>query len=746
MEFPTVSYTALAILVVAFMSFIRRWRPRKLVAAGIPLDKQSVVLTGKATPDAPDPDDNPARAAAPTTIDVDQVETETPHQDRDPVTDGAAAAPGHASRQSQSDSSRRRRVGGRQFLEYLHEDARTVFSWFERAVRTNGDKRMLGQQKCPNGEECYDWLTYREVGDRVKTISAGLAELGCKEKQRIAILGSTRPITTISEYAAFRLNMITVPIMYKASHRVLEHILDEVQPMLILSSGDKIAALLQICKDKSIGTTTIVSFDSLPQETLEEARELQIDIRLLHEVEEAGKKNPCAVSPATPDDIASISYTSGKGSMPKGVLLSHRNLIATASADIVGKPLSSYAIQPPVLMFFGGVAHIMPRVVVLYAMELGGSIGYYAGKSTMKDLLLSMQQLRPTTIVTVPSVLHGMVDSIHGTIGRRWQPIAMLLNWAVRWQLGYVKQGYSSKGTLVDWLLLRPIRERMGGRIEVIVVGSAALSAKTAQLLRVFMACDVIEAYGKTETASAGTLSLAADTSHGHVGRPMLCTHIKLTSVPDMGYDAFYGKGEVCIKGPSVCMGLWQKDGPHYDGVRDENGWHHSGDIGRWRPNGTLEIVDRIGNVFRLTNGVSIAPEKIEAILQEVPYITDIFIYGSSSRAMCVAIVVPSEKGLKTWLTTGMGYKHSEAFSNMDLVDLCQNTVVHQVIMRSIKEHCSAHGLSSQEMPHAIFLSPTPFRDTPGLVTPTLKVRRKDVTEKFAPVIQEMYAKLKKKS
>eukprot|EP00117_Sycon_ciliatum_P021061 scpid32343/ scgid2479/ len=152
MEFPTVSYTALAILAVAFMSFIRRWRPRKLVAAGIPLDKQSVVLTGKATPDAPDPDDNPARAAAPTTIDVDQVETETPHQDRDPVTDGAAAAPGHASRQSQSDSSRRRRVGGRQFLEYLHEDARTVFSWFERAVRTNGDKRMLGQQKCPNGE------------------------------------------------------------------------------------------------------------------------------------------------------------------------------------------------------------------------------------------------------------------------------------------------------------------------------------------------------------------------------------------------------------------------------------------------------------------------------------------------------------------------------------------------------------------------------------------------------------------
>jgi long-chain acyl-CoA synthetase len=251
--------------------------------------------------------------------------------------------------------------------------------------------------------------------------------------------------------------------------------------------------------------------------------------------------------------------------------------------------------------------------------------------------------------------------------------------------------------------------------------------------------------YGQTEGAAAATLSHPDDIATvGHVGGPISSVEIVLFDVPEMGYyhtdtdhrgQTCEGRGEICIRGPSVFKGYY-KDPEKTRETVDEEGWLHSGDVGLWRPNGALQIIDRKKNIFKLSQGEYVAPEKIENILLHSPFIAQVFVYGDSLQSSLVAIVIPEEEVVMSWTAK------NDPKEKVSFAELCQSSLLNDVIMLDIRRLSADNGLHGFEIVKAIRLDSTLFSLDNGLLTPTFKLKRKEIRDKYEDVIAALYGSL----
>lgn len=561
-------------------------------------------------------------------------------------------------------------------------------------------------------------------------------QLGCKPKERVAVLVRCHPDNFTAELACYCSSMVTVMVAHSTDKHVMGHILDQIEPPTVVCDEHKVQLVIDLCSSRSIPVKRIVSIGSPSEADQSQAKQLEIELTTLKEVEALGKSRDDEPVHPEPDDWATICHTSGTNGLPKGVVLTHANLIAMASCISANwlrtTRLNRQAGEQQVLFCVGGGGHILYRHLLLNAMQTNSCIGFSVGAS-FQPVLEDLRKIRPTTLVALPALLNAMQEHFNLRFAKNF-----LMKLLLKWQIDAVRQGYDVKGNLIDRFVFSQMQKHLGGRLEICAVGSASLVPGTAHFIRAALACSVVEGYGTTETGAGGTLSLADDTSHGSVGPPMLCNHIKLVSVENMGYDAFYGQGEVCVKGANMGVGYWTKGGEVKSFV-DDDGWYHTGDIGRWRKNGSLEIVDRIRNVIRLSIGKDVAPERIESVFMEIPFVSNIFLYGSPSRACCVAVVVPCAELLVNWMKT----EDPHVVEDLDdTTSICQNNIVRRAVMRHLTEHGQKQGLAPHELPYAIFLTPTPFKDIPSMLTNTMKHRRNHLKEHFAEAIKEMYSKL----
>lgn len=216
----------------------------------------------------------------------------------------------------------------------------------------------------------------------------------------------------------------------------------------------------------------------------------------------------------------------------------------------------------------------------------------------------------------------------------------------------------------------------------------------------------------------------------GHVGVPLACNHVKLEDVPDMNYFSVNNEGEICIKGTNVFKG-YLKDPEKTEEALDKDGWLHTGDIGRWLPNGTLKIIDRKKNIFKLAQGEYIAPEKIENIYIRSRAVLQIFVHGESLRSSLVAVVVPDPEALPSFAAK-IGVKGS-------FEELCQNQVVKEAILEDLLKIGKESGLKSFEQVKSIFLHTEQFSIENGLLTPTLKAKRAELSKYFQSQINSLY-------
>ncbi len=368
---------------------------------------------------------------------------------------------------------------------------------------------------------------------------------------------------------------------------------------VIVATKDKIPALLQAAKTAS-SLKLIIQMEKEGDKAIQDqAQAAGIKLLSFSEVEDNGAFYSHEVNPPTPEDLATIMYTSGTTGNPKGVMITHANIISMiAGAALCGVATASNDVHISYLP----LAHIFERAVQGIVYCEGSACGFFQG-SVLK-LFDDIQELKPTIFASVPRLWNRLYDKVNGTIRDEGGLKQKLFNMGFSSKQDGLKAGGPPTSGFWDALIFSKLKAKLGGRVRLMITGAAPLSEEVYRFLQIAFCVPVLQGYGLTETSAALSLTRPDDFSTGHVGAPLLSCEVRLYDVPEMNYSSRNDPptGEVCVRGNNVFVGYY-KNPEQTAQDKDAEGWFHTGDVGRWNPNGTLSIIDRKKNIFKLAQG-----------------------------------------------------------------------------------------------------------------------------------------------
>jgi long-chain acyl-CoA synthetase len=489
--------------------------------------------------------------------------------------------------------------------------------------------------------------------------------------------------------------------------------------------------------------------DEVDNEDMDAAEKHDVQLLTLAELMKAGKENIVPADPPKPEDISTICYTSGTTGDPKGVMLSHANF----AAESVGYDFVTSIYPSDVYIAYLPLAHVYERSIHAKVIKDGGRIGFYQGD--VAKIVDDMVALKPTIFVTVPRLLNRIYDKISHGVASASSIKRALFEHAYKSKEGHLANGGYLTHGLWDPVVFGKFQALMGGHMRLIINGSAPITKEVKQFYQIVFACTVLEGYGLTETCAAFTCSTAEMPVGNHVGVPLPGLEARLEDVPEMNYtsnDSPKPRGEVLLRGATVFKGYFKAEDKTKE-VLDADGWFHTGDIGTWNEDGTLSIVDRKKNIFKLQQGEYIAPEKIEAIYSKSRFVAQVFVHGDSHKNYLVGVVVPNEHAIEHWLEerqasgkpTSLSSAASSASSDSTggsytLEQLCQDPEVQRVVAEDLEEIGKQYKLFRFERVQKLHLTPEAFALENDLLTPTFKLKRPQLKQRFAQQIEAMYA------
>uniref|UniRef100_A0A8C3LG74 Long-chain-fatty-acid--CoA ligase n=1 Tax=Chrysolophus pictus TaxID=9089 RepID=A0A8C3LG74_CHRPC len=606
------------------------------------------------------------------------------------------------------DGARRSVIGDSpQLLTHYYDDARTMYEVFRRGFSISENGPCLGFRK---PKQPYQWLSYKEVAERAEALGSGLLQQGCKPctEQFIGVFAQNRPEWIISELACYTYSMVVVPLYDTLGPGAIRYIVNTADiSTVICDKPDKARTLLDhVEKRETPGLSSIILMDPFEKELTERGRRCGVRIQSMQE-------------PPRPEDLSIVCFTSGTTGNPKGAMLTHGNVVADFSAAVAAMPLNASTLVP-----FKNKSFLVWAFKAAQQMYChGGRIGFFQGD--IRLLSDDMKALRPTIFPVVPRLF---IFSQADTSLKRW-----VLEFAARRKKAEVRNGIIRNDSLWDRLFFNKIQASLGGCVRMIVTGAAPASPTVLGFLRAALGCQVYEGYGQTECTAGCTFTTPGDWTSGHVGAPLPCNLIRLKDVEELNYFASKGEGEICVKGPNVFKG-YLKDEERTSEALDQEGWLHTGDIGKWLPNGTLKIIDRKKHIFKLAQGEYIAPEKIENIYIRSDPVAQIYVHGDSLQAFLVGIVVPDAEVMPGWAKKrGFDGTYEE---------LCRNKELQKAIMEDMVRLGKESGLHSFEQVKAIYIHSDMFSVQNGLLTPTLKAKRPELRDYFKKQIEELYSSI----
>ncbi|OBS66902.1 hypothetical protein A6R68_04562 [Neotoma lepida] len=621
-------------------------------------------------------------------------------------------------------------------LVYIYDDVRTLYDGFQRGIQVSNNGPCLGSRK-PN--QPYEWISYKQVAELAECIGSALIEKGFKAspEQFIGIFSQNRPEWVIIEQGCFAYSMVVVPLYDTLGAEAITYIVNKAELSVIFADKpEKAKLLLEGVENKLTPCLKIiVIMDSYGSDLVERGKKCGVEIISLR-----------ALEPPAPDDLAIICFTSGTTGNPKGAMITHENIVSDCSAFVKSTENAFIASPDDTLISFLPLAHMFETIVErtltlnasdtqisylplahMYEQQLqcvmlchGAKIGFFQGD--IRLLMDDLKVLQPTIFPVVPRLLNRMFD-------RRW-----LLDFASKRKEAELRSGIIRNNSLWDKLIFHKIQSSLGGKVRLMVTGAAPVSATVLTFLRTALGCQFYEGYGQTECTAGCCLSLPGDWTAGHVGAPMPCNYVKLVDVEEMNYMAAKGEGEVCVKGANVFKG-YLKDPAKTTEALDKDGWLHTGDIGKWLPNGTLKIIDRKKHIFKLAQGEYIAPEKIENIYLRSEALAQVFVHGESLQAFLIAVVVPDAENLCSWASK-RGFQGS-------FEELCRNKDVQKAILEDMVKLGKEAGLKPFEQVKGIALHTELFSIDNGLLTPTMKAKRPELRNYFRAQIDELYSTIK---
>uniref|UniRef100_A0A674DQK2 Arachidonate--CoA ligase n=1 Tax=Salmo trutta TaxID=8032 RepID=A0A674DQK2_SALTR len=617
-------------------------------------------------------------------------------------------------------------------MTHYYSDARTMYEVFLRGMRVSMGGPCLGSRE-PN--QPYKWLSYREVADKAECIGSALLHRGHSHTgdKHIGIFSQNRPEWTISELACYTYSLVCVPLYDTLGLEAIEYIIDQAAiSTVICDLVDKVRLILDCVSGKEHTLKTIVLMEAFDEELVARGQQSGIEILSLKDVEVSSKIDIAywKRDASNHQDLINGHLFSFLPGNPKGGMLTHGNVIANCAAFI---KITESILKPStkdVLISFLPLAHMFEKVFEGVILVHGARIGYFQGD--IRLLMDDLKTLQPTVFPVVPRLLNRMFDKIFGQANsslKRW-----LLVFASRRKHAEMMNGVVRKDSLWDKLIFQKVQNSLGGRVRLMITGAAPVSPTVLTFLRAALGCQFYEGYGQTECTAGCTMSVPGDWTAGHVGAPLPCNYVKLADVTEMNYFAANGEGEVCVKGPNVFKG-YLNDPEKTKEALDQDGWLHTGDIGKWLPNGILKIVDRKKHIFKLAQGEYVAPEKVENIYIRSDPVAQIFVHGDSLQACLVGIVVPDPDFLPGWAKK-KGIEGS-------YLEMCASKELKNAILEDILRLGKEGGLKSFEQVREISLHTEMFSVQNGLLTPTLKAKRTDLRNHFQEQIDLLYATIK---
>ncbi|KAM9622301.1 long-chain-fatty-acid--CoA ligase 1 isoform 2-T10 [Trichechus inunguis] len=616
-------------------------------------------------------------------------------------------------------------------LVYFYDDVRTLYDCFQRGIQVSDNGPCLGSRK---PDQPYEWLSYKEVAELSECVGSALIQKGFKTSpdQFIGIFAQNRPEWVIIEQGCFAYSMVVVPLYDTLGSEAVPYIINKAELSLVfVDKAEKANFLLDCVENKLIpGLKIIVVMESYGSDVVERGKKCGVEIISMKALQNLGRANRQKPKPPAPEDLAIICFTSGTTGNPKGALITHQNIMCDCSAfvKITEKVLILNASDTHIS--FLPLAHMYEQLLQCVMLCHGAKIGFFQGD--IRLLMDDLKVLQPTIFPVVPRLLNRMFDRIFAqadTTLKRW-----LLDFASKRKEAELRSGIIRNNSLWDKLIFHKIQSSLGGKVRMMVTGAAPVSATVLTFLRVALGCQFYEGYGQTECTAGCCLTVPGDWTAGHVGAPMPCNLIKLVDVEEMNYMAAKGEGEVCVKGPNVFKG-YLKDPAKTAEALDKDGWLHTGDVGKWLPNGTLKIIDRKKHIFKLAQGEYIAPEKIETIYVRSEPVAQVFVHGESLQSFLIAIVVPDVETLCPWAKK-RGLEGS-------LEELCRNKDVKKAILEDMVRLGKDSGLKPFEQIKGIALHLELFSVDNGLLTPTMKAKRPELRNYFRSQIEELYSTIK---
>eukprot|EP00668_Euglena_longa_P046571 GGOE01062256.1.p1 GENE.GGOE01062256.1~~GGOE01062256.1.p1 ORF type:complete len:741 (-),score=266.28 GGOE01062256.1:578-2605(-) len=645
----------------------------------------------------------------------------------------------------------------------LEDGAESVYHNFLHGLQVSPDLPCLGSRKIvgtdakrhPIAGE-YEWQTYTEVNERVNNFASGLEALNLmpqlpgneqfKTLRLLALYMKNRPEWTIAEQGCFRQGGATVPMYDTLGPDTVEMIFNETELTTAVAFPQGVKQLL-LCVGKCPSFKNLVYVDELSGEQKAQLRAAGITVYSFAEVEAAGRQKPAAAQPPKRDDLATFCYTSGTTGKSKGALLTHRNIISVVeSVRQLGMKLGPKDRH----LSYLPLAHVFERACLHMQLYAGARVGFYQG-DTLR-LLDDLATLRPTYFPSVPRLMNRVHDKVVAGVEAQGGLKAKLFWRAYHAKQEGLKKGYKTH-RLWDKLVFSKIAKKLGlDCCRYLFCGSAPTPPHVVEFFRIVLPdCIVSEGFGQTETSTASNLQRFTDYTLGNVGAPLSCNEVRLVSVPDMGYlitdrvhgaDAengnpgipCMGRGEAWFRGHNVFQGYYKM--PEVTGeALDSEGWTHSGDIALWTLQGQLKIIDRKKNIFKLSQGEYIAPEKIENVYTKSTIIAQAFVYGDSFQSQLVAIIVPDAEA-------SQAFCENRGIPPKSIAQLCKDPAFKQVVLTEMNRVRKDAKLFGFEHAADIHLEPTPFSPENDILTPTFKLKRDIALKRYQKEIDEMYAGL----
>ncbi|PVF98187.1 acetyl-CoA synthetase-like protein [Serendipita vermifera] len=628
-----------------------------------------------------------------------------------------------------------------------HINATSTYEIFELGLQRSSNKICLGHRpvvsKSPlKFADKYVWQTYAEVSKRRLNLGSGVEGLfrsgkaGGGELPTIAVWCINRPEWQIIDQSNAAFSRITVSLYDTLGPDVAEYILNHSEASVAFAGQDTLSRLISLgprCRHLK----TVVCIDEIPEQAVKVAtawaKEYKLNFYTMSQLEKMGEETPYPPRPPRHTDLATICYTSGTTNVPKGALLTHWNLVSGAMAFAWGEIFKDGA-----MLSYLPLSHIYERTNELTAFIVGAGIGYFTGDPLR--LLEDAQILKPKFFPAVPRVLNRIALALQqasAAPGAR----GALLRKALEVKRKNFEETGATKHAFWDALVFRKVKAMLGGDILIMTCGSAPIDGKTLTLVRTAFCCDMIEGWGMTENCGAGTRIIKADpTAGGTIGFPHICNEIKLIDVPSMNYtaeDKPNPRGELCARGPAVFQGYY-KDPKNTAEALDAEGWLHTGDVAELDSQGRFKIIDRIKNIMKLSQGEYVALEKIENTYTSNPLVAQLYVHGDSLQSHLLGVLVPEPTTLAELIKKTLNANVSPE-DVKQLQAACGDPKIQKAIQKALDAQAKKNKLKGFEFVKRVHITLEPFTTENNLLTPTFKIRRRDVYTKYKDILDRMY-------